>query len=324
MSKNQASVIGCGRWGSFLAWYLAEKTRSERVLLYGKPNSETFAELYGARRNSYLTLPARVELTDDLTSALSCGLVVVSVGVQDFRTLCRELAQYDLHGKTFLLAMKGLEQDTAKTVSEIFHEEIREPVSLAILAGPGHVQDYLAGIPSCAVIDSTDDTKIKLAELFSGELMKVYYGNDFIGNQIGAALKNVVGIAAGILDGLKWYGLKGSLMVRAPVEVGRFIESRGGTAFTAYGLSHLGDYEATLFSPHSHNRLWGEAFALSKTPQDNKLAEGCHTLRAVYRYAHQNNVYMPIIDALHRAVCEGADIKSEISKLFERGIGAEF
>lgn len=86
-----------------------------------------------------------------------------------------------------------------------------------------------------------------LIKNLQSELIRFYYGSDLIGNQIGAALKNVIGLAAGILDGLEWYGLKGALMARAPIEVGRFIAHFGGNPHTAYGLAHLGDYEATLF-----------------------------------------------------------------------------
>ena len=83
--------------------------------------------------------------------------------------------------------------------------------------------------------------------------MSDYYGSDFIGNQVGAAMKNVIGLAAGILDGLEWYGLKGALMARAPVEVGRLIKFFCGDPKTAYGLSHLGDYEATYIHTGEYN-----------------------------------------------------------------------
>lgn len=144
--------------------------------------------------------------------------------------------------------MKGLETPSAAIMHDIMKEEIQQNIHIAVLAGPGHVQDYMKKVPSCAVIDSyEEETKDMLIKNLQSELIRFYYGSDLIGNQIGAALKNVIGLAAGILDGLEWYGLKGALMARAPIEVGRFIAHFGGNPHTAYGLAHLGDYEATLF-----------------------------------------------------------------------------
>ena len=178
-------------------------------------------------------------------------------------------------------------------------------------------------VPSCAVIDSYDETtKDEWIKLLQSDLIRFYYGNDVIGNQIGAALKNVIGIAAGILDGLEWYGLKGALMARAPVEVGRLIKHFGGNPFTAYGLAHLGDYEATLFSKHSHNRTYGEMFA--KGERFGKLAEGVATLKAVKIIADKEKIDMPICQALYKVIYEDADIKATIKEMFERSLKKEF
>lgn len=129
---------------------------------------------------------------------------------------------------------------------------------VAVWLGPGHIQDFYNGKPNCMVIDSDDvNTRNYLVDILSSGLIRFYYGTDLIGNEIGAAIKNVIGIAAGMLDGLEMSSLKGALMSRGTIEVGRLIERMGGKIETAYGLCHLGDYEATLFSLHSHNRLYG-------------------------------------------------------------------
>ena len=252
---------------------------------------------------------------------LQRDFIIVSIGCQGFRSLCQQMNNYNLSGKTFLLAMKGLEIDTCKRMTEVFAEEIKQQdVHVAILAGPGHPQDYLNGIPSCVVVDSTEDlTKHEAADYMNSHLIRAYYGADLIGNEIGAALKNVIGLAAGILDGLNWAGLKGALMARAPVEVGRVMDYFGGQAKTAYGLSHLGDYEATLFSKHSHNRAYGES--LIKGPVFDKLAEGVYTLKAVH--ALQGKLDLPICNALYEVVYNHQDPQQEIDKLFSRPNKAE-
>lgn len=228
-----------------------------------------------------------------------------------------------MRGRTFLLAMKGLETPSAAIMHDIMKEEIQQNIHIAVLAGPGHVQDYMKKVPSCAVIDSyEEETKDMLIKNLQSELIRFYYGSDLIGNQIGAALKNVIGLAAGILDGLEWYGLKGALMARAPIEVGRFIAHFGGNPHTAYGLAHLGDYEATLFSKHSHNRSFGESFARGEN--FGKLAEGVPTLEAVKLIADRENIDMPICQALYKVIYEKADIKKTIREMFNRDLKQEF
>ena len=130
------------------------------------------------------------------------------------------------------------------------------------------------------VIDSdSDEYKNRLIGEFSSDLIRFYYGKDLIGNEIGAAAKNVIGIAAGMLDGKGLSSLKGALMSRGTREVARLITALGGNELSAYGLCHLGDYEATLFSQFSHNRMYGERFV--KGEQYDSLAEGYYTVKAI-------------------------------------------
>ncbi len=320
-SFENISVIGCGRWGGFLAYYTA-KYCAKTVTLHGLEQAPDYQELIKTRKNDYLTMPDNISLTCDMAETLKNEFVIISIGCQNFRTLCKELNNYDLKDKKFLLAMKGLESSTGKRMTEVFAEEIKQTgAKVAVLLGPGHVQDYLQGIPSCAVIDAEDEeVKKQIVDFMTSDLIRVYYGTDLIGNEIGGALKNVIGLAAGILDGLNWHGLKGALMARAPIEVGRFIEKFGGEAKTAYGLAHLGDYEATLFSPHSHNRTYGENFA--KGVKFEKLAEGVATLKAVTE--HKNGIEMPICDVLYDVLYNDKDSKEQIGKLFTRPTKNEF
>jgi glycerol-3-phosphate dehydrogenase (NAD(P)+) len=317
------SVIGSGRWGTFLAWYAANYCNAEHVKIYSKPDAPDFIELKNTRKNPYLTLSDNMSLHEHIKDVLDNDFIIISIGCQHLRSLAKELNGYNIEGKTFLLAMKGLEEPNATILSDVMRQEISQSIHIATLGGPGHVQDYMKKVPSCAVIDSNEEeVKDRVIKIMQSDLIRFYYGSDFIGNQIGAALKNVIGIAAGILDGLEWYGLKGALMARAPVEVGRFIKHFGGNPLTAYGLSHLGDYEATLFSKHSHNRTFGEKFA--KGENFGKLAEGYFTLKAVKNIADRDNISMPICQALYDAVYGGADIKETIRSIFDRTLKQEF
>ena len=319
---KQISLIGCGRWGTFLGWYAANYC-VDQVLLYDIPTSPNFIELKETRKNAYLSLSDNMHLKEKLADVLESDDIIISIGCQHLRSLARELNGYNLAGKNFLLAMKGLEEPSGTILVDVFRQEVKQDVHVACLGGPGHVQDYMKKVPSCAVIDSYEEAaKEHWINLLQSDLIRFYYGNDVIGNQIGAALKNVIGIAAGILDGLEWYGLKGALMARAPVEVGRFIKHYGGNPLSAYGLAHLGDYEATLFSKHSHNRTYGEMFA--KGERFGKLAEGVSTLKAVKLIADKENIDMPICQMLYKVIYEEAEIKPSIKLLFDRSLKREF
>ena len=267
----KVSVIGCGRWGTFIAKYLSDVGHT--VTLYGRAGSSRTEELLSTRRNALMELPAGVALTTSLDDAVKADVLVVSIPSQGLRALLRALSKKASLPKTLVLCMKGLEIGTGKRLSTVAREELGDRVKVAVWIGPGHVQAFCAGIPNCMVIDSDDEeTKRALVDAFSSELIRFYYGQDLTGNEIGAAAKNVVGIAAGFLDGLGLPSLKGALMSRGTHEIARLIGAAGGNPNSAYGLCHLGDYEATLFSPYSHNRAFGEAFARGESFEG--LAEG--------------------------------------------------
>jgi len=133
-----------------------------------------------------------------------------------------------------------------------------------------------------------------------------------------------VGIAAGLLDGLGMSGLKGALMARAPQEVARLVSAMGGDWRSVYGLSHLGDYEATLFSPYSHNRMFGEALARGGSDDVPRLAEGVDTASAAMELADRYDVDMPITSAVRKIIAEEMPIEEAIGELFSRPEKEEF
>ena len=317
------SVLGCGRWGSCIAWYL-DKIGHD-VLSCGLPDAPEFIQLKTHHCNDYLVFPETIEVSADLGYAVNrAEVIVISISSQYLRSYFQEIAQYALEGKTIVLCMKGVEATTGKRLSEIvgeFVDESKTPV--AVWVGPGHPQDYVKGIPNCMVIDSNNrEVKERLVKAFTSELIRFYIGKDLIGSEIGAAAKNVIGIAAGILDGLGYTSLKGGLMARGTQEIARLIEALGGNKMSAFGLCHLGDYEATLFSPWSHNRRYGEAFA--KGQKFDKLAEGVMTSKALYKLGVEHNVDLPIVGAVYRALFEHASINDEIQQLFLRSVKDEF
>lgn len=320
----RVTVVGCGRWGSCIAWYLSYIKKHE-VLLYGLKGSRDYERFVETRKNDYITLPDEIELTDDLEYAIGfSNIIVVSIGAQQFRAFLKDLVnRVEVKDKIFILCMKGLESETGKRLTQIFHEEVGPGNKVAIWVGPGHVQDFYNGRPSCMIIGSSDIevTKFLVSE-FNSTLIRFYYGQDLIGCEVGAAAKNVMGIAAGMLDGFDWPGLKGALMARGAREISRLVRAMGGNELTVYGLSHLGDYQATLFSEYSHNRLYGENY-IKGIPM-NKLAEGVDTAKALIRLSELYNVELPISKAVYNVLFEGKDAKEMLDGMFSRETKFEF
>lgn len=318
------TVIGCGRWGSLITWYLSSR-KGHDVTLYGLASAPQMQRFLKERKNDLLTLPDTVKLSTDISSVVdpACETVIISVGAQDFRGLMEELAPYHMKDKTVVLCMKGIEATTGKRLTEVAGEYLDPSVKVAVWVGPGHVQEFYAGVPNCMVIDSEDEeTKRRLVQEFSGDLIRFYYGTDLIGSEIGAASKNVVGIAAGMLDGYGLTTLKGALMSRGTREIARLISAMGGSELSAYGLCHLGDYEATVFSKFSHNRAFGEAFVTGQPY--TQLAEGYATARALVLLGQIYHVDLPICQAVYHILYENADPKTELNALFGRTIKTEF
>lgn len=317
----KTAVIGCGRWGSFLAWYL--NGAGLDTVLYGRESSEHLRRLKETRANDYLTLPEQVRLTSAPDCVKEAEIVVISVGTQSFRNLCKELNGTGMKDKTVVLCMKGLEMGTGCRLSQIASQELDPSNSVAVWLGPGHVQDFVRGIPNCMVIDSEDErTRQKLVDILSGGMIRFYLGEDLVGNEIGAAAKNVVGIAAGMLDGMGRSSLKGALMARGTREIAGLIGAAGGKAVSAYGLCHLGDYEATVFSPFSHNRRYGEAFV--KGESFRELAEGCYTVKALMLLGKRYGVELPICSAVNAVLYENRSLGVVLEELFHRPTKPEF
>lgn len=314
-------ILGCGRWATFLAWY-ADRCKHS-VTLWGRPDSVRLKALRETRCNETIALPSSVALTDRLSDLGDCDLLLVSVAAQSLREVLTQWVANSLPRKPFVLCMKGLETDSCLRLSQVAAEVLGADWPVAVWLGPGHPQDFLADIPNCMVIDSDDSAlKKEVVSTFSGQLIRMYYGTDMIGNELGAAAKNIIGIAAGLLDGSGRGSLKGALMARGAHEISRLTVALGGDERSTYGLCHLGDYEATLFSPYSHNRLFGEHFIQDK-PYD-QLAEGYKTVPAFIELARRCDVELPICQAVYDILYRAADGIDVLNRLFTRQLKNEF
>ncbi len=220
------------------------------VTLWGRPSSRNLETLRCTGKNEYLTLPSSIALTDDLADALhKADVCIISISAQQLRSFAGQLRETEFSPSLpFVLAMKGLEIGSGKRLTTVMEEELGPDVQTAVWVGPGHVQDFVAGMPNCMVMASRDmELTRRLVDVFTSPSSASTTDKTFWALKSGAAAKNVMGIAAGMLDGAGLTSLKGALMARGTHELSVLIEKLGGNAMTVYGLSHLGDYEATLF-----------------------------------------------------------------------------
>ena len=197
------SVLGCGRWGSFIGWYL--QTHGHEVCLYGPEGGEAYTVLAETGKNEYVNLDKRIFLTCDLSAALDfADTAVISIPSQALRGFVEKIKETDPAAtqKTYILCMKGVEVSTGDRLSQVMIEAGVKKENIAVWVGPGHIQAFTQGIPNCMVIDSySNELKRRLCDEFTSPLIRFYYGEDMIGTELGAAAKNVMGIVAGMLDG---------------------------------------------------------------------------------------------------------------------------
>lgn len=318
------TLLGCGRWGSFIAWYM-DSIKHNNVMVWGRENDPLLDNLIKTRKNEYVEFPESIQLTHDLSKALNhSDIIIISISAQGVRDLMSKVNQIPGYkNKTFVLCMKGIEDSTGKRLSEVLIESGIDKNKIAVWVGPGHIQEFTRKVPNCMIIDSYNPQLTEyLVHNFSSALIRFYMGNDIIGSEIGAGAKNVMGVGAGMLDGLGYSVLKGALMARGAYEVSRLIKAKGGNPMSAYGLCHLGDYEATLFSPHSNNRRFGEMFV--KGEPFSKLAEGVATASAMLKMGKELNVELPITQAIYNIINRHANPEDILNQLFSRENKKEF
>lgn len=318
------TLLGCGRWGSFIAWYM-DAIKHNNVMVWGRENDPLMDNLIKTRKNDYVEFPESIQLTHDLNKALNHSeIIIISISAQGVRNLMSNVSQIPNYTKkTFVLCMKGIEDSTGKRLSEVLIENGVDKNKIAVWVGPGHIQEFTRHVPNCMLIDSHNPELTKfLVDNFSSNLIRFYLGDDIIGSEIGAAAKNVMGIGAGMLDGLGYSVLKGALMARGAHEVSQLIKAKGGNELSAYGLCHLGDYEATLFSQHSHNRKFGEMFV--KGEPFTKLAEGVATTKAMLKMADELQIELPITQSIYNILNQKSTPQQILEDLFSRNNKKEF
>jgi len=321
------TVIGDGAWGTALAMNMI--CNRHQVTLWGA--FPDYLEQVKARRENFkflpqVTLPEELILQPDLAEAVDgADMLLLATPTQFLRNVLKKLAPDFQKSTPVINVAKGIEVNSWKRISEIVTEEFGE-VDFIDLSGPSHAEEVSRRVPT-AVVAAAENTASAEAvqKLMMNGYFRVYTSNDVVGVELGGALKNVMAIAAGIIDGMNLGdNPKAAMMTRGISEMSKFGEALGGQRSTFAGLSGIGDLIVTCTSGHSRNRHVGEELGRGKSMSEIQqamgmvVAEGVPTAKGAYTLARLHQVSTPIIDEIYRIVYEQRDVNEAISSLMNR------
>jgi glycerol-3-phosphate dehydrogenase (NAD(P)+) len=331
------TMIGGGSWGLAMSYMLDKKSHQVKVWEYNKDNVRILNE---TRRNEAflkdITLPKSIMISSEMKDVLSdkTDVLVLAVPSAFFRTTVKNTLNHCKFDnlKAIVNLTKGIEEGSLKRMSEILYEEfpMQSHEFICTLSGPSHAEEVAKGIPTAVVVAGKNmDTLKYVQNEFSNDTFRVYTSIDVIGVEIGAAAKNVIAIAAGVIDGLG-YGdnTKGALLTRGLVEIQRLGKALNAEESTFSGLSGLGDLVTTAISIHSRNRYvgyhLGKGMKLEEITKNMVMvAEGVSTTKNIYELKEKLNVSMPITDAMYQLIFNNKDPKEALKKLMIRELKDE-
>lgn len=319
-------MIGAGSWGTALAALLHKN--GHKVTMWSALADEIAmleAEHEHKDKLPGVKLPEDMTFTTDMERAVK-GQDVLTLAVPSpyTRETARRMRQYVAKGQRIVDVAKGIEEKTLMTLSQIIEEEIPQ-AQVAVLSGPSHAEEVGKGIPTTIVVGAKEKkTAEYLQNLFMNEAFRVYISPDVLGIELGAALKNVVALAAGIADGLG-YGdnTKAALITRGIAEISRLGTAMGGRAETFSGLTGIGDLIVTCASMHSRNRragiLIGKGYTMEEAMKEVKMVvEGVYSAKAAMALAQKYNVQIPIIEQVNAVLFEGKAADEAVKELMLR------
>jgi len=327
----KVSVIGAGGWGTALALVLNGNGHKVTLWEYFPEYAKVLAK---TRENGKflkgIKIPANICITSDLKAAVeNSRVLVLAVPSHIMRGLCGKIAALNYRGKIMVSVAKGIEQETLKRMSQIITELLPDS-EVAVLSGPSHAEEVGRGVPTTVVVAaSRKKTAVMIQKMFSGGNFRVYGNQDITGVELGGSVKNVIAIAAGVLDGL---GLgdntKAALITRGLAEMMRLGVAAGARESTFSGLSGLGDLVVTCESKFSRNRSVGEQLGRGKKIKEilsgmEMVAEGVKSTQSVYKLARKHKVVMPISREIYRIIYEGKNPKQSIKDLMSRKLKSE-
>jgi glycerol-3-phosphate dehydrogenase (NAD(P)+) len=323
---KRVAILGAGGMGTALSLLFGRGGAEVRLWSRDRAHAEAFARSrVNERHLPGIVVPESVRITALGEVAIEgAELVVAAIPTQYLRAALAPLAGALPEGMPVLSVVKGIEFGTFARPSQIIGETLG-PRAVAVLSGPSHAEELSRGLPASVVVSSTEqELAAQVRDVLSCEAFRVYTSSDTLGVELAGALKNILGIAAGICDGLGFGdNAKAALLTRGLVEIARLGVNLGARPDTFYGLAGVGDVVTTCYSPYGRNRSVGERIGRGESVDRViagmvNIAEGVPTTRSVYSLAERRGVEMPITGELYHVLFEGKSPRAAVVDLMVR------
>ena len=324
----KAAVIGSGAWGTALAIRLCKNGHDVTMWTF---ETELIDQMRSTRHNPRLpgaVLPEELKISGDYACACGCDMVVIASPSFPLRSVCKGVAPYIDETAVVVSVTKGLEAGTHLRMSQVAAQETGKDV--VVLTGPSHAEEVSLDVPTGLLSASTNQAKAEFVQdAFMSDTLRVYTSNDPVGAELGAALKNVIALCAGIADGMGFGdNTKAMLMTRGLTETARLGVAMGAQKDTFAGLAGIGDLIVTCTSMHSRNRRAGILIGQGKSAQEamqevGAVVEGYYAAKSAYELGRAKGIDMPITEAAYKALYEGVNVKEAVKGLLTRSRKAE-
>ncbi|HPI19630.1 MAG TPA: NAD(P)H-dependent glycerol-3-phosphate dehydrogenase [Candidatus Kapabacteria bacterium] len=318
------AVLGAGGWGTAIAALLSENNHNVTLWAFEDDVvNEINIEHTNKRFLPQKDIPQSIKATNDLNEIEKNEFIVLAIPTQHIRSV---VSKINLKNKIIINLAKGIEQKSLLRVSELLIQSTGiSPEQYTIITGPSHAEEVAKQIPTTVVAASEHNQYEKqIVDIFTTSYFRIYSSLDVVGCEIGGSLKNVIAIAAGIIDGLNFGdNTKAALITRGLAEISRLGIALGANPITFSGLSGLGDLYVTCSSKHSRNRFVGEQIGKGKTlseitSQMKMIAEGVSTAESAFSLSQKHNVEMPITEQVYNILFNGLDPLEAIQMLMTR------
>ncbi|MFC2085080.1 NAD(P)H-dependent glycerol-3-phosphate dehydrogenase [Bacteroidota bacterium] len=329
------AVLGAGSWGTTLSIVLYHNGHDITLWEYKKSYARTISK---HRENTLflpgIKIPKEITITASLDKAIeNQHMVVLAIPTQFIRSVLKKIPPSEIRDCTFVSVAKGIEKNSHLTVSQIIKDEFKmlDNENIGVLSGPSHAEEVSKKIPTAVVAAcSSNDTAEIIQATFMTSYFRVYSSTDVLGVELGGALKNVIAIGAGIVDGAKFGdNTKAAIMTRGIAEISRLGTALGALPKTFAGLSGMGDLIVTCMSRHSRNRYVGDRIGKGEKLKDiinsmKMIAEGVETSKSVYELARKNHIDVPIADAVYNILYNEKDPQKLTYDLMSRDMKPEY
>ncbi len=320
----KAAVVGSGAWGTALAIRLCKNGHDVTMWTFEK---DLIPQMEISRTNPRLpgaVLPQGLKISNDYACVSDCKVVVIATPSFPIRANCRSIAPYLEEDAVMVSVTKGLEQGSQLRMSQVVEQETGRKT--VVLTGPSHAEEVALDMPTAclAACDSKELAEL-VQDVFMSEHFRIYTSPDTVGAELGAALKNVIALCAGVADGLGCGdNTKAMLMTRGLTEIARLGVSLGASKETFAGLAGVGDLIVTCTSMHSRNRRAGILIGQGVEPQEamrqvGAVVEGYYAAQSAWELCRKQGVEMPILQAAYGVLYEGVPAREAVEQLLHRG-----